>query len=63
MKNSRYNTVDGRVISSNVFTTHRVTRHNNILSTAPHLSISLKALTLPEDGNVMQKYVGATINN
>jgi hypothetical protein len=37
-------------------TTHHVTRHNtpihNILSTAPKLSISQKALgTLPEDGN------------
>jgi hypothetical protein len=49
-------------------TTHHVTRHNtpihNILSTAPQLSISQKALgTLPEDGNVMPKYVGATIRN
>jgi hypothetical protein len=48
--------------------THHVTRHNtpihNILSTAPQLSISLKALgTLPEDGNVMSKGVGATIHN
>jgi hypothetical protein len=48
--------------------THRVTRHNtpihNILSTAPQLSISQKALgTLPEDGNVMPKYVGDTIHN
>jgi hypothetical protein len=34
---------------------------NNILSTAPQLSISQKALeTLPEDGNVMPKHVGAT---
>src|SRR5215510_4265180 len=45
-----------------------VTRHNtsihNILSTAPQLSISQKALgTLPEDGNVMLKHVGATIHN
>jgi hypothetical protein len=44
------------------------TRHNtpihNILSTGPQLSISQKALgTLPEDGNVMPKYVGATIYN
>jgi hypothetical protein len=44
------------------------TRHNtpieNILSTAPQLSISQKALgTLPEDGNVMPKRVGATIRN
>jgi hypothetical protein len=48
--------------------THHVTRHNmsihNILSTVPQLSISHKALgTLPEDGNVMPKHVGATIHN
>jgi hypothetical protein len=48
--------------------THHVTRHNtpihNILSTAPQLNISQKALgTLPEDGNVMPKHVGATIHN
>jgi hypothetical protein len=48
--------------------THHVTKHNtpihNILSTAPHLSISQKALgTLTEDGNVMPKHVGATIHN
>jgi hypothetical protein len=48
--------------------THHVTRHNtpihNILSTAPQLSISQMALgTLPEDGNVMPKHVGATIHN
>jgi hypothetical protein len=47
--------------------THHVTRLNtpihNILSTA-QLSISQKALgTLPEDGNVMPKHVGATIHN
>jgi hypothetical protein len=36
----------------------------NILSTAPQLSISQKALgTLPEDANVMPKHVGATIHN
>jgi hypothetical protein len=45
-----------------------VTRHNtsihNILTTAPQLSISQKAVgTLPEDGNVMPKHVGATIYN
>jgi hypothetical protein len=34
---------------------------HNILSTAPQLSISQKALgTLPEDGKVMPKHVGAT---
>jgi hypothetical protein len=43
------------------------TRHNtpihNILSTAPQLSISQKALgTLHEDGNVMPEHVGATIH-
>jgi hypothetical protein len=48
--------------------THHVTRNNtpihNILSTAPKFSISQKALgTLPEDGNVMLKHVGATIHN
>jgi hypothetical protein len=48
--------------------THHVTRHNthihNILTTAPQLGISQKALgTLPEDGNVMLKHVGYTIHN
>jgi hypothetical protein len=43
--------------------TQHVTRHNtpihNILSTAPQLNISQKALgTLPENGNVMPKHVG-----
>jgi hypothetical protein len=47
---------------------YHVTRHNtpihNILSTAPQLSISQKALgTLHEDSNVMPKHVGATIHN
>jgi hypothetical protein len=47
--------------------THHVTRHNtpiyNILSTACQLNISQKALgTLPEDGNVIPKHVGATIH-
>jgi hypothetical protein len=47
---------------------HHVTRHNttihNILSTAPQLSISQKALgMLPEDGSVMPKHIGATIHN
>jgi hypothetical protein len=45
-----------------------LTKHNkpihNILITAPQLSITQKALgTLPEDGNVMPKHVGATIHN
>jgi hypothetical protein len=48
--------------------THRVTKHNtpihNILSTAPQLSISQKALgTHPEVSNVMPQHVGATIHN
>jgi hypothetical protein len=48
--------------------THHVTRYNTpihiILSTAPQLSISQKALeTLPANGNVMPKHVGATIHN
>ena len=61
--------MDGRVLSSDVVRgAHHVTRHNtpihNILSTAPQLSISQKALgTLLDDGNVMPKHVGATINN
>jgi hypothetical protein len=47
---------------------HPVDGHNtpihNILSTAPQLSISQKALgTLPDDGNVVPKRVGATIHN
>jgi hypothetical protein len=57
------------IVSSDVVReTHHVTRHNtpihNILSTAPQLCISQKSLgTLPEDGNVIPKHVGATINN
>jgi hypothetical protein len=48
--------------------THHVTKPNmpihNILSIAPQLSISQKALgTLPEDGSVTLKHVGATIHN
>jgi hypothetical protein len=48
--------------------THHVTKHNTpiqyILSTAPQLSISQKALgAVPEDGNVMPKHAGATIYN
>jgi hypothetical protein len=47
---------------------HYIAIHNtpihNILSTAPQLSISQKALgTLSEDGNVMLKHVIATIHN
>jgi hypothetical protein len=45
---------------------HHATTHNtpiyNILSTAPHLSISQKALgMLLEDGDAMPKHVGTTI--
>jgi hypothetical protein len=48
--------------------TYHANKHStpihNILSTAPQLSISQKALkTLPEDGNVMPKHVAATIHN
>jgi hypothetical protein len=48
--------------------THHTTGHNtlihNILSTAPQLNISEKALgALSEDDNVMPKHVGATIHN
>jgi hypothetical protein len=54
-------------ISSDVVrmrTTSLDTPIHNILSTAPQLIISLKALgTLPEDGNVMPKRVGTTIHN
>ena len=59
----------GCVVCSDVVPrAHHVTRHNtpihNILSTVPQLSISQKALeTLPEDGNIVPKHVGATIHN
>jgi hypothetical protein len=48
--------------------THHATRNNTlihkIISTALQLNISQKALrTLPEDGNVMPKHVGAAIHN
>jgi hypothetical protein len=64
--------VDGRVMFSDFvcgdLRSPRTTRHNtlihNILSTALQLSLSQKALvTLPDDGNVMLKYVGATVYN
>jgi hypothetical protein len=56
------------VVSSDVVSTHHVTRHNtpihNILSTAPQLSISQNTLgTLPDDGSVIPKHIGATIHN
>jgi hypothetical protein len=45
-----------------------VPKHNtpspNVRSTAPQLNTSQTAIgTLPEDGNVMPKHVGATIHN
>jgi hypothetical protein len=44
--------------------TRHITPTHNILSTASQFIISQKALgTLPEDGNVMPKHVGATIHN
>jgi hypothetical protein len=59
-KACRFNIVDGRVVFSDVVSGDR----RFILSTAPQLSISQKELgTLPEDGNVMPKHVGATIHN
>jgi hypothetical protein len=56
------------MVAPTCFGTHHVTRHNtpihNILSTAPQLGISQKALgTIPEDGNVMPKHVEANIHN
>jgi hypothetical protein len=61
---SIYN-IGTRVVSSDVVRgAHHVTLIHNILSTAPQLSISQKALgTLPEDGNVTPKHVGATTHN
>jgi hypothetical protein len=55
-------------VFSDVMRGDHATRHippiHIILSTAPQLSISQKALgTLHEDGNVMPKHVGATIHN
>jgi hypothetical protein len=55
-------------VSGVVGRAHYLTIHNtpihNILSTDPQLSNSQKALgTLTEDGNVMPKHVGTTIQN
>jgi hypothetical protein len=60
--------VDGCVVYSDVMRGDLRSKHNtpihNIISTAPQWSISQKALeTLPDDGNVMPKHVGATIHN
>jgi hypothetical protein len=52
--------VDERVVFSGVVRT----LIHNILSTAPQLSISQKAIgTLPEDGNVMPKHVADTLHD
>jgi hypothetical protein len=49
------------VVRGDLRSKHNTPIHN-ILSTAPQLSISQKALgTLPEDGNVMPKHVGACL--
>jgi hypothetical protein len=58
------NIVDRCGVFNDVVHTHHVIKYNtpiqNILSTAPQLSISQKALgTLPDDGNVMPEHVGA----
>jgi hypothetical protein len=60
--------VYGRGVWRSQIATHHLTRLNtsihNILSTAPQLNISQKALgTLSEDDNVMPKHVGATVHN
>jgi hypothetical protein len=60
--------MDWRVLSSGVVRKQHANRHNtpihNIQLTALQMSISQKALaTLPDDGNVMPKHVGATIHN
>jgi hypothetical protein len=63
---SRWNIVDGRGDLRSPCTTSlkNNTPIHNILSTAPQLSISQKALgTLPEDDNVMPKHVGDTLYN
>jgi hypothetical protein len=60
----RCSIVDGRVVFSVYHATRHSTSIHNILSTAPQLSIFQKAVgTIPEDGNVMPKLVGATIPN
>jgi predicted RNA methylase len=61
MRSSQQNTVDERVVSSDVVCTHHI---HNILLTAPQFNISQKALgKLPEDSNVMPKHVEVTIQN
>jgi hypothetical protein len=57
LRSSQKNIVDGRVVFSDVV-------RGDILLTAPQLDISQKALgTLPEDGHVMPKHLGATVHN
>jgi hypothetical protein len=47
-----------------MYHSHYNTPNHNILPTASQLNISQKALgTLPEDGCVMPKHVGAAIHN
>jgi hypothetical protein len=54
----------GGDLSSPRTTSLDTTPIHNILSTAPQLSVFQKVLgTLPEEGNVMPKHVGATILN
>jgi hypothetical protein len=56
--------VSGAVMRGYHHGTRHITPIHYILSTAPQLSISQKALgTLPEDENIMPKNVGATIHN
>jgi hypothetical protein len=55
--------VHGPVVSSDVVRGDLRSPIYNILSTAPQLSISQKALGTLLDGNVMPKHVGATIHN
>jgi hypothetical protein len=56
--------VDGCVVCMRTMPLDTTCHIHNILSTATQLSISQKALgTLPENGNVMPKHVGATIHN
>jgi hypothetical protein len=52
------------VVRGDLHVTRNNTPIHDILSTPPQLSVSRKALdTLPEDGNVMPKHVGATTHN
>jgi hypothetical protein len=56
--------VDGCVVYSDVVCSDQSSPVHKVLSIAPQLCIFQKALgTLPEDGNVMPKRVGATIHN